>query len=234
MGARRILLAALLSVFAAAPAAAQKSRAHHPAQQAAATTPAASEPSAATIAYRKVFKSSTPEFVEIKVSRDGQSTYDIRQLDDQPSPEPFPVSAALTAKIFALAADLHDFDGIKLDVRRRVANLGEKTFSYEKDGVTHQVSFNFTTNDSANKLVSIFEGLSLEDQYVDQLSRSMRYDPLGLNDVLIRLERDLGANMLPDPPALAPLLKQIASNSHYLDIARQRAQAVLASFGPAQ
>jgi hypothetical protein len=228
MGARRIFLVALLAVFAAAPAAAQKSRARHPAQQAVATAPAA------TIAYRKVFKSSTPEFVEIKVGRDGQSTYDIRQLDDQPNPEPFPVSAALTAKIFALAADLQNFDGIKLDVRRRVANLGEKTFFYEKDGVTNKVSFNFTTNGSANKLVSIFEGLSLEDQYADQLHRSMRYDPLGLNDILIHLERDLGADMLPDPQALAPLLKQIATNSKYLDIARRRAQAVLASFGPAQ
>jgi len=115
-----------------------------------------------------------------------------------------------------------------------VANLGEKTFFYEKGGVTNKVSFNFTTNESANKLLAIFEGLSMEDQYADQLRRSMRYDPLGLNDILINLERDLGSNMLPDPQVLSPLLKQIAANSKYLDIARRRAEAVLASFGPGQ
>jgi hypothetical protein len=233
MGARRVLLVALLA-FAAAPAAAQTTGSIQPVKQPAAAQPAASNTSTATITFRKIFKASTPEFVEIKLRRDGHSTYDIRQLDDSPSPEPFPVSPALTVKIFALAADLHDFNGVELDVRRRVANLGEKTFFYEKDGVTNKVSFNFTNNDSANKLLSIFEGLSLEDQYADDLRRSMRYDPLGLNDVLIRLERDLGANMLPDPEALAPLLKQIATNSKYLDIARRRAQAVLASFGPGQ
>jgi hypothetical protein len=234
MGTRRILLLSLLALFASVPAAAQESASNRQAQQPAATAPAASEPSVATITFRKIFKSSTPEFVEIKVNRNGDSTYDIRQLDDQPSPESFPITPAVAEKIFALAADLHDFNGIELEVSRRVANLGEKTFFYEKGGVSNKVSFNFTTNNSANKLLSIFEGLSLEDQYADQLRRSMRYDPLGLNDVLIRLERDLGSSTLPDPQALAPLLKQIASNPKFLDIARQRAQAVLASFGPGQ
>ena len=236
MGIRRILVFSMLAMLGAVPAAAQDSGAHHTSKQAAATAaaPTASEPSAATITFRKIFKQSTPEFVEIKVNRNGDSTYDIRQLDDQPSPESFAVTPAVAEKIFALAADLHDFNGIELDVKRRVANLGEKTFFYEKGGVTNQVSFNFTTNESANKLLSIFEGLSLEDQYADQLRRSMRYDPLGLNDVLIRLERDLGSNMLPDPEALVPILKQIASNSKYLDIARDRARVIVASLHPGQ
>lgn len=234
MGARRVFLVALVAMFAAAPAAAQKTGSPQQVEQPAASQPVSSNSSGATITFRKIFKSSTPEFVEIKLRRDGHSTYDIRQLDDTASPEPIPVSAALTAKIFALAAHLHNFNGVKLNVQRRVANLGVKTFFYEKGGVTNKVTFNFTTNDSANKLLTIFEGLSLEDQYADELQRSMRYDPLGLNDVLIRLERDLGADMLPDPEALAPLLKKIASNSKYLDIARRRAEAVLASFGPGQ
>jgi hypothetical protein len=234
MGSCRILILCLLALLAAVPAAAQEPASSQPAREANVAAKAASEPTGATITFQKIFKQSTPEFVKIKVNRNGDSTYDIRQLDDEPSPESFPVSPALAEKIFALAADLHDFSGIDLEVRRRVASLGEKTFFYEKDGVTNKVTFNFTTNESANKLLSIFEGLSLEDQYADQLRRSMRFDPLGLNDVLIRLERDLGANQLADPQALAPLLKQIASNSKYLDIARQRAQAVLASFGPGQ
>jgi hypothetical protein len=236
MGIRRILILTLLALLGAVPAAAQDSGAHRMAQQAAATAaaPAASEPSTATITFRKIFRQSTPEFIEIKVNRNGDSTYDIRQLDDQPSPESFAVTPAIAEKIFALAADLHDFNGIELDVKRRVANLGEKTFFYEKGAVKNQVSFNFTTNESANKLLSIFEGLSLEDQYADQLRRSMRYDPLGLNDVLIRLERDLGSGMIPDPQALIPILNQIASNSKYLDIARDRARVIVASLHPGQ
>jgi hypothetical protein len=234
MGSRTILFLSLLALVAAVPAAAQEPASGQPAREANVAASAASAPAGDTIIFQKVFKQSTPEFVEIKLNRKGDSTYDIRQLDDEPNPESFSVTPALAEKIFTLAADLHDFSGVDLEVRRRVANLGEKTFLYEKGGVTNKVTFNFTTNESANKLLAIFEGLSLEDQYADQLRRSMRYDPLGLNDILIRLERDLGSDMLPDPQALAPLLKQIASNSKYLDIARQRAKAILISFGPGQ
>ncbi|MDE3135750.1 MAG: hypothetical protein KGL59_04205 [Acidobacteriota bacterium] len=229
MGSRRILLLSMLALLAAVPAAAQEPASGQTAREANVAASAASEPTGATITFQKIFKQSTPEFVRIKVNRNGESTYDIRQLDDEPSPESFAISPALAGKIFALAADLQDFNGVELEVRRRVANLGEKTFSYEKGGVTNKVSFNFTTNESANKLLSIFEGLSLEDQYADQLRRSMRFDPLGLNDVLIRLERDLGSDMLPDPQALVPILNQIASNSKYLDIARDRARVIVAS-----
>jgi hypothetical protein len=234
MGSRRILLLSMLALLAAVPAAAQEPASGQPARKANVAASAASEPTGSTITFQKIFKQSTPEFVQIKVNRNGESTYDIRQLDDEPNPESFPISPALAGKIFALAADLQDFNGVDLEVRRRVANLGEKTFSYEKGGVTNKVTFNFTTNESANKLLSIFEGLSLEDQYADQLRRSMRFDPLGLNDVLIRLERDLGSDMLPDPQALVPILNQIASNSKYLDIARDRARVIVASLHPAQ
>ena len=229
MSARQLSLLALATLFFAMPAgAAQNGRTNQP------EAPAARTPGLATITFRKIFKSSSPEFVEIKVGRNGASTYDIRQLEDTPRPQPFPVSAALTDRIFSLAASLHDFDGIQLEVRRRVANLGEKTFIYEKDGITHQVSFNYTTNSPANDLLDIFEGLSLEDQYADRLRRTMRYDPLGLNDVLARLDRDIHSRMIPEPKALVPLLNEIASNSSFLDIARQRARLIVASIGPGE
>ena len=56
-----------------------------------------------TLSYRKVFKDSSPEFFEIKLRENGVGTIDLRQLDDEPEPEPFEVSPALAAKIFELA-----------------------------------------------------------------------------------------------------------------------------------
>jgi hypothetical protein len=55
----------------------------------------------ATITFRKIFKSSYPEFVEIKVNENGSATYDIRQLDEPPSPVAFEVSPTLIQKIFS-------------------------------------------------------------------------------------------------------------------------------------
>lgn len=186
-------------------------------------------PGMPVITFRKVFKSSSPEYVEIKLAQNGSGTFDIRQLDEQPKPQPCQASPAITAKIFALAADLHDFQGIQLEARRRIADLGQKTFRYDKDGQSYQASFNFTLNSNANRLLSIFEGLSLQDQYLDQLRSTMRYDPLGLNDVLVRLQSDLGSHLLPDPVALVPILNEIASDRALLDIARGRATQIVAS-----
>ena len=46
-----------------------------------------------TVTFRKIFKSSYPEFVEIKVSQSGSGTYDIRQLDEEANPSSFEIGA---------------------------------------------------------------------------------------------------------------------------------------------
>lgn len=240
MSVRQLLPLVLLGVLAAAPCFAAQPRAGQAEIAEPATTAAASaksaavEPGVPTVTFRKIFKGSTPEYVEIKVDQKGAATYDIRQIDDMSKPQSFQVSPALTAKIFSLAASLHNFDGLQLNARRRIANLGEKTFGFESNGQTYAAKFNYTTNSQANQLLGIFEQLSLEDQYLDQLKGSMRYDPLGLNDVLIRLQSDLASKSVAEPEALAPLLEKIVSDQRFLDIARARARQVLDSIGKSQ
>src|SRR5215469_13303016 len=95
----------------------------------------------ATVTFRKVFKSSYPEFVEIKVSDSGSGSYDIRQLDEDPNPHPLAVSPSLTQRIFQLSAALHNFQGQNLDVHRRIANLGQKTLKYDKGPESYKVTF---------------------------------------------------------------------------------------------
>jgi hypothetical protein len=54
----------------------------------------------------------------------------------------------------------------------------------------------------------------------------MKYDRLGVNDALLQLESDLSKGVLPEPQRVLPLLDHIASDSHLVDIARQRARAL--------
>ncbi len=180
----------------------------------------------ATIAYRRVFKASSPEFIEIKVSEAGACTYDIRQLDDPPAPQSFDVGGPLRAKILELAGQLNNFRDIQLDIRRRIANLGEKTFRYEKAGQTHEVTFNYTLNATANQLMQVFEGLARQQEHLTIIRRRMRYDRLGVNDALLQFETDLNRRILPEPERLLPALEQIANDSHFVEIARQRARSL--------
>lgn len=179
-----------------------------------------------TITYRKIFKSSYPEFVEIKLNESGRGTFDIRQLDEAPNPQPFEIGAALAGKIFALAAKLHNFQGVDLDIHRRIANLGEKTFRYDKGGETHEVKFNYTLDDSASQLTVIFEGLARQTTDLSDLERTMRYDRLGVNDVLQQIEQDYNNKLFVEPERLLPALDQLAADDKFIDIARQRARSL--------
>jgi hypothetical protein len=181
-------------------------------------------PQAATITFLKIFKSSYPEYVQIKVNESGAGTFDIRQLDESPNPQPLNLGPELTQKVFQLASDLHDFQGIELEARRRIANLGQKTFTYAKGGETHEATFNYTENQSANQLLNIFEGIAREEGDISDLQRTMRYDPLGVNDVMAQVQSDYKQKLLPEPKQLLPTLDAIAKNDQIINIARDKAR----------
>ena len=180
----------------------------------------------AEITYRKIFKTSYPEFVEIKVNQTGSGTYDIRQLDEDANPQPFEIGAPLAERIFSLATKLHNFQGVDLDVHRRLANLGEKTLVYENGAEKHEAKFNYTLDDSASQLENIFEGLARQTSDISDLARTMRYDRLGVNDVLLQIESDVNNKLIPEPERLLPMLDQVAGDEKLIDIARQRARAL--------
>jgi hypothetical protein len=187
---------------------------------------ARANPPGTTIAYRRVFKGSTPEFIEIKIGDQGKSTYDIRQLDEDADPEPFEVSPAVQTKIFDLAAELKNFANANLDIQKKIANLGQKTFRYENAAEAHETSFNYTLNSSANQLMQIFEGLARQQQDLVLLQRQAKFDRLGVNDALMQFESDMDHRLLPEPERLLPILDQIAADSHFVEIARSRARAL--------
>ena len=210
MIARRQLLAFVLLALAASPLA------------------AAAPGGGAEVTFRKVFKSSYPEFVEIRVSDSGSGTYDIRQLDEDANPQPMKVDPAIVQKIFDLADKLHDFSGIDLEMHRRIANLGQKTLRYDRGAESHSVTFNYTLDRSASALLDIFEGLSRQQIDLSDLVRTMRYDRLGVNDVLLQIQKDYDRKLLPEPQQLLTSLDQLAADTHFINIARERARNLAA------
>ena len=152
--------------------------------------------------------------------------YDIRQLDEDPGPAPCDISPRLRARMFDLARQLNYFQAQDLDVHRKIANLGEKTFRWEKGGEVHEAKFNYTVNSPAAQLLQIFEGLARQQEHVMLLTRRMRYDRLGINDALLQFESDLNHKLLPEPQCALPMLDEIGNDARFVDIARQRARTL--------
>jgi hypothetical protein len=184
-------------------------------------------PNANWFTYRRVFKSSVPEFIEIRIQENASAaTYEIRQLDEDAGATPFEIGPAVRSKIFQLASELRHFKGLDLDVHRKIANLGEKTFRWDAGAETSEVKFNYTLNSAAAQLLQICEGLARQQELIELLQRRIKYDRLGVNDALLQFENDLSKSVLPEPERALPLLDQIAGDSRFVEIARQRSRAL--------
>jgi hypothetical protein len=179
-----------------------------------------------TITYRRIFKGSVPEFIEIKITEPGTATFEIRQLDEEAGADAFEVGAPVRQKIFELAAELKNFAISDLDVQKKIASLGQKTFRFEQGAEVHETTFNYTLNAPANQLMQIFEGLARQQGDLVLLARRVKYDRLGVNDALRQFESDMDHRLLPEPERLLPVLDQIAADSHFVDIARTRARGL--------
>lgn len=183
--------------------------------------------SSARLTYTKSFKDRVPEYVQVVVRETGEATYEGRALDESAEPEAFRVSPEVTARLFALAAELNYFRGLELESRHEVAYLGEKTFAYEEDGQATRVSYNYTENAKAIELEQWFERIARGRSLLHELEFRLQFDQLGILATLREFERDFNAGRLVDYPQFAPVLERIANDPRLLRLAQIRAAELL-------
>jgi hypothetical protein len=186
----------------------------------------------AKLTYSRVFKGSTPEFLRLTVDSKGSGTFEGHKLDEAQGPRPFQLSAATTERIFALVAQLDFFHSLDLESHKKVANLGQKTLTYQQGQDLNRVAFNYTENRNARELVDIFEAVGTVEQHLAALEFEMKYDPLGLSQELLQIQSELNNKSLADPEILLPALEKIARGSRFLHLAQVRAQQIIERIQP--
>ncbi len=187
----------------------------------------AADPSVPKLTYRRVFKGSTPEYLSIRVDKNGAGEYEGRKLSDPTQPRPLKLSPDITRQLFELADRLSDFHTVDLESHRKVADLGQKTFIYEVGGQKHSAEFNYTINRDARDLSDLFEKIAMVEQHVAGLEFAIKYDHLGLPQELREIQIELDNQALADPQLLVPTLEEIARNPRFLHLAQARAQNIL-------
>ncbi len=181
----------------------------------------------AKLTYSKVLKGSVPEYLCISVDTNGNATYEARKLDEPPSARPLKLSPATTSRLFQLAVALDNFQSLELESHKKVANLGFKTFTYERDGRTNKEEFNYTLRREAQALTELFEKISSVEQHLVVLEHAIKYDPLSLPKELRLIQMDLDKRALADPELLVPALEKIVRNPRFLHLAQARAREIL-------
>ncbi|MCI0402205.1 MAG: hypothetical protein L0212_01615 [Acidobacteria bacterium] len=180
----------------------------------------------AVLRFTKVFPGGAPDFVEVSVDETGAATYRGR-ADEDAELQKFQLSPQATQRLFSLAAALNHFQGIEVESPHKVAFMGEKTFAYTKDGRESSIRFNYTEDPTALGLQEVFEAIGRGRYYCEQLESRLRYDRLGIIEVMRNFERDFNAGKLTDVQQFAPLLEQIANDPSLARLARSRAADLL-------
>ena len=173
--------------------------------------------------YTKYFKGSVPEYVAITVEQSGATTY--QEAKDDDNPIKIQLSAPDTQELFDLAQKLNHFQR-PLESGLKVANMGTKTFAFEDGADKHAIEFNYSQDVNAQALLDWFERITETEGHFVNLDRTVHYDKLGVNDVLLQLEITWDHKRLVAPEQFLPLLDRVAKNESFLHIARERAAAL--------
>jgi hypothetical protein len=176
--------------------------------------------------YSKFFKGSTPEFVAITLQASGQVTY--KEAKDDDNPIKVQLSPGETQEIFGLADKLDRFQR-PLESGLKVANMGIKTFRFEDGADKHEIQFNYSQDTTAQALLDWFERITESERHFIELDRTVHYEKLGVNDVLLQLQITYEHKRLVAPEQFLPLLDRIAKNESFLHIARERAAGLTES-----
>jgi len=176
--------------------------------------------------YSKFFKGSTPEFVAITLQRSGQVTY--QEAKDDDNPIKVQLAPADAQEIFGLAEKLDRFQR-PIESGLKVANMGVKTFRFEDGNDKHEIQFNYSQDSTAQALLDWFERITESERHFIELDRTVHYEKLGVNDVLLQLQITYEHKRLVAPEQFLPLLDRIAKNESFLHISRERAAGLTES-----
>jgi hypothetical protein len=183
--------------------------------------------SAQSIVYSKKFPGSRPEFVEIRLTRDGKVEF--REAADEDDPLTFKLTPAETDEIFHLAGKLDRFTR-PLESGLKVARMGDKTFRWIDGQEKNEQTFNYSLDADAQALHDWFERMTESELYFIELERTVKYDRLGVNQALLKLEAAWDKKRIVGREQFLPLLDRVAKNDGYMNMARERAAKLAAAF----
>ena len=176
------------------------------------------------ISYTKSFPGSDPAYMATTVDKDGAVTY--RETKDE-EPETFKLEPEMLKTIFDLADKLDHFKR-PLESGLKVARTGDKTFRWENGTDSSEVKFNYSLDENAKLLQDWFERVSESERALMNLRRAIRFDKLGVNDAVLRVDTAWSQKRLVGREQFLPLLDRIAKNEGFVNLARDRAARLAA------
>lgn len=175
------------------------------------------------IHFERDFPGAIPEHFTVSLTRTGAATY----AESGEDPIELEVGAQEAEEVFAYAAEL-DYFANSVASSRKVASTGKKVLRYESDSVVRgTVEFDYSEIATARKIASWFVNLAGTYRHLEELNRTLRFDRLGVNKVLVAVEQAFERDRIVAPGLLVPVLDKIAQQPRIVHLARARAEGLL-------
>ncbi len=175
------------------------------------------------IHFERDFPGAIPEHFTVSLTRTGAATY----AESGEDPIELEVGAREAEEVFAYAAEL-DYFANSVASGRKVASTGKKVLRYESDSVVRgTVEFDYSEIATARKIASWFVNLAGTYRHLEELNRTLRFDRLGVNKVLVAVEQAFERDRIVAPGLLVPVLDKIAQQPRIVHLARARAEGLL-------
>ena len=124
--------------------------------------------------------------------------------------------------IFALAEKLDHFKR-PLESGLKVAKTGDKTFRWENGAEASEAKFNYSRTKTRGSCRIGSSAFPRASGRMMLLRRAIRFDKLGVNDAVLRVDTAWSQKRLVGREQFLPLLDRIAKNETFVNIARDRA-----------
>jgi hypothetical protein len=181
------------------------------------------------------FPQSQPEHYAIRIASAGPNHYESsgRLTADSEVTDSFDfdftISPETRSRILALAAKAGYFQKDLNSRRKNIAFTGKKTLRYTDATRTSEATYNYSENSSVDELTTLFQNLSTTLEFGHRLDYDHRYQKLALDEELKRMQEMTQGNMLSEVITIQPILEKIVADQSVINVARARAQRLLAS-----
>jgi hypothetical protein len=180
--------------------------------------------------YRYLFENErfTTPLQEIYFDENGRGQFRYKRKDGDEIVNKLQVSAAVVSQVQALFNGLN-FLASNEDYQHKkdFSHLGKVTISLMKDKKERAVSFNYTDNQSMNRLRDIFSNIAIQETRAFELETVISTDPISTPAQLRLLENELKSKHIADPQRFVSILNGIKMDEAIPLIARNHAERIL-------
>ncbi|MCI0336244.1 MAG: hypothetical protein L0226_01590 [Acidobacteria bacterium] len=181
----------------------------------------------ALVRYHYLFENErfTTPVQEVEFDGSGRGKFRFKRKGGEEIINNLQVSDSLLSQIQGIFNELNFIDGNEdYQHKKDFSHLGTMTITYSRNGRERSVSFNYTDNQSMNRLVDLFRNIATQETRVFEIETVRSADPISTPAQLRLLENELRSKHIADPQRLLPLLADIKMDEGVPLIARNHAE----------